>query len=160
MGFTRWLLRPRDKQVLWRADICHRPYLHTVLIWAARGVGCHVFPGIGYWSPSLLEWIPRPQKLWNEEQIGDQWEAPVIPKWSTACSPTVPSDWPPGVWDFHLSGVGRQSGNRSLAVNIRRCSVTPLTSVLSLLESLCCCIHLLPDSLEAKCDAKPGCGTV
>lgn len=32
MGFTRWLLRPRDKQVLWRADSCQGLYLHSVVI--------------------------------------------------------------------------------------------------------------------------------
>lgn len=142
MGFTRWLLRPRDKQVLWRADICQGPYLHGVVKTGGGGVWCRVFLSIGYWSPPLLEWIPSPRKLWNEEQIGVQWEAPVIPKWSTACGPSVPSDWPPGVWDFHLSGVGREYSNRSLPVNILRCSVTPLTSVLSIQESFSCCIHL------------------
>lgn len=148
MGFTRWLLRPRDKQVLWRADICQGLYLHSVVISGGGGVRCHVFWGIGYWSPPLLEWIPSPRKLWNEEQIGVQWEAPVIPKWSTACGPSVPSDWPPGVWDFHLSGVGRTYSNRSLPVNILRCSVTPLTSVLSTQGSFSRCKHLYPGSVS------------
>lgn len=38
MGFTRWLLRPRDKQVLRRADICQGLYLHRVVISGGGGV--------------------------------------------------------------------------------------------------------------------------
>ena len=141
MGFTRWLLRPRDKQVPWRADICLGPYVHSVVISVGGGVGCQVFQGIGYWSPPLLEWIPSPRKLWNEEQIGVQWEAPGIPKrcLRPLSALLLPSYCPPGVWDFHLSGVGW--GNRSLPVNILRCSVTPLTSVLSVQVSFSCCIQ-------------------
>lgn len=44
MGFTRWLLRPRDKQVLQRAGICQGPYLLSV------GVGV----GYGLWRASLI----------------------------------------------------------------------------------------------------------
>lgn len=100
--------------------------------------------GIGYWSPPLLEWFPNHWKLWNEEQIGAQWEAPVIPKPSSACSPFVASDWPIWVWDFHLSGVGRAYSNRCLPVNILRCSVTLLTSVLSVQRSCRRRVHLTP----------------
>lgn len=130
MGFTRWLLRPRDKQVLWWADIYKGLYLYRAVILRGGGVQCYVFHSIGYWSSPLLEWIVSLQKLWNEKQIGIQQEAPVIPKWSAACGPTVPSDCPPRVWDFHLSGVCREHSNRSLPVNTLTCSVTLLTSVL------------------------------
>lgn len=112
--------------------------------WDGRGFGVMSSEGIACWSPPLLEWFPSRWKLWNEEQIGAQWEAPVIPKPSNACSPLVASDWTIWVWDFHLSGVGRAYSNWCLPVNILRSSVTPLTSVLSVQRSCSHSVHLTP----------------
>lgn len=145
MGFTRWLLRPRDKQVLWRADLCQGLYLHSMILLGTKGclVSCllrvSAIEAHPYWNE-----FQALEKLWNEEQIGVQWEAPVIPSDPIAAAPQRPPTGPPGVWGFHLSGVGRAYSNRSLPVNIPRCSVTPLTSVLSIQGSLSYCIHFTP----------------
>lgn len=73
MGFTRWLLRPGDKQVLWRADICQGLYLHSVALLGRRGclVSCllrvSAIEAHPYWNE-----FQALEKLWNEEQIGVQ----------------------------------------------------------------------------------------
>lgn len=58
MGFTRWLLRPRDKQVLWRADICQGLYPHSV-VYLEEGV-------FGVMSSEILTIETHP--FWNEFQ--------------------------------------------------------------------------------------------
>lgn len=73
MGFTRWLLRPRDKQVLWRADICQGLYLHSMVLLGTKGclVSCllrvSAIEAHPYWNE-----FQAIEKLWNEEQIGVQ----------------------------------------------------------------------------------------
>lgn len=59
MGFTRWLLRPRDKQVLWRAGICQGPYLHSVVIPGGGGV-------LGVMFSEVL--VIEAHLYWNEFQ--------------------------------------------------------------------------------------------
>lgn len=74
MGFTCWLLRPRDKQVLWRAGICQGPYLHAGVL-GVMSSELFAIEDHPYWNE-----FQASRKLWNEEQIGVQREAPVIPQ--------------------------------------------------------------------------------
>lgn len=64
MGFTRWLLRPRDKQVLRRAHIRRAPLMHTVcpcMHW------CLVSCLQSYWSPPHRNAFRAPGTLWHKE---------------------------------------------------------------------------------------------
>lgn len=103
MGFTRWLLRPRDKQVLRRADICQGPYLCCVVISGEGVLGVRSSKVVPIEAHPLLEWIPSPRKLWNEEHIGVQSEAPAVPRWSAACGPLVPCDRP--LWSVRFPSL-------------------------------------------------------
>lgn len=113
--------------------------------WGRRGVWCHVFWGYRLLKHTLIGMNSKPlkscgmrSKLVSSERRQWYLSDPI------AAAPQWPPTGPPGVWGFHLSGVGRAYSNRSLPVNIPRCSVTPLTSVLSIQGSFSYCIHFTP----------------